>query len=146
MTSQRITLATGLILIGLVVLAACGGGTTPAPATSAPAPATSAPATSAPATATSAPGTATSAPPTATSAPAASPTSGGQQVTFQFVQALSTIEEMEDIAALLHDVPGVLSVEGNENKITIHYDTGVITEDDLRKTMGDIGHPVQPSG
>lgn len=144
MTSQRITLATGLILIGLVVLAACGGGTTPAPATSAPAPATSAPATSAPAT--SAPGTATSAPPTATSAPAASPTSGGQQVTFQFVQALSTIEEMEDIAALLHDVPGVLSVEGNENKITIHYDPGVITEDDLRKTMGDIGHPVQPSG
>ena len=139
MSHQRITLVWSLSVVGLVVLAACGGGTTSTPATtSAPAAATAAPA------ATSAPPTAAAAPPTATSAPAATSEPEGEEVTFPFVTGLSSIEEIDDIDLLLHNVEGVLGIGGDENSITITYDPAIITVDELQQQMEAIGYPVKP--
>ena len=121
------------------MLVACSGGTTVAPpATSAPIQAT---ATSAPAqaTATSAPAQAT-----ATLAPQNTPEATDEEVSFQFVNALATIEELEDISSLLHDVEGVLSVEGTEKNITIMYDPAITDVNKLMQTMEAIGFPVKP--
>lgn len=142
MIFQRVFLRAGVCLIGLAMLAACASGTTVAPtATSAPATATSAPA---PAAATSAPATATSAPATATLAPQNTPEAAGEEVTFQFANPLATIEELEDISSLLHNVEGILSVEGNEKNITIMYDPAITDVDKLMQTMETIGFPVKP--
>lgn len=135
MISQR-TCFLSVILVSQVVLASCGGGTTAAPA--APTSAPAAPATSAPAEATAAPE------PTPTSAPAATPTPVSEKVTFQLVRGLSTIEEMDDdIAPKLEQVDGILRVSGTEVSITITYDPEIITPEELRAKLAEIGHAVK---
>jgi copper chaperone CopZ len=51
---------------------------------------------------------------------------------------------VDDIRLLLHEVPGILDVVGDEISITITYDPAVISVDELQKTMNDIGFPVKP--
>jgi copper chaperone CopZ len=57
---------------------------------------------------------------------------------------LSSIEEIDDIDLLLHNVPGILGIEGDEKSITITYDPAVITVDQLQQQMEAIGYPVKP--
>jgi hypothetical protein len=148
-----------MFLIVMLGLAACNTATpapptaTTAPPTPVPATATTAPptATTAPPTATSAPPTDTSVPPTATSVPptattAATAASEGQTVTLELVEPLSTIEELEDIAQLLHDIPGILDVTGNENQVNIIFDPAVTDVNGVVAAMALIGFPVRPPG
>jgi hypothetical protein len=148
-----------LSLIVLLALAACNTAT-PAPATATTAPPTAAPPTAttapptdttAPPTATTAPATATTAPPTDTNVPptattAATAVSEGQTVTLELVEPLSTIEELEDIAQLMHDIPGILDVTGNENQVNIMFDPAVTDVNGVIAAMALIGFPVKPPG
>jgi hypothetical protein len=148
-----------LVLVVMLGLTACNPATaepataTTAPPTSAPPTATTAPptATTAPPTATSAPPTATSEPPTATSVPATATTaataaSEGETVTLELVEPLSTIEELEDIAQLMHDIPGILDVTGTEMRVNITFDPSVIDVNGVVAAMALIGFPVRPPG
>lgn len=145
MSYQRLILVLSLCVVGLAALPSCGGGATVTPATTSAPEATSAPATAtSPPSATSTPLAATSAPATATSAPAATPEPEGEEVTFEFVAELSSIEEIDDIDLLLHDVEGILGVEGDEKSITITYDPAVITVDELQQVLESIRYPVKP--
>jgi hypothetical protein len=152
--------ASVLLLIVLLSLAACNPATPAAPtattapptATTAAATATSPPtATTAAATATTAPPTETSVPPTNTSVPptattAATAASEGETVTLELVEPLSTIEELEDISQLLHDIPGILDVTGNENQVNIMFDPSVTDINGVIAAMALIGFPVKPPG
>jgi hypothetical protein len=131
--SQR-NLVLGLTLLGLVSLVGCAGGSTAVP-TSAPVAVPTA--TPAP-TATPIPAT------TATPAPTVTPEPAGEKVSFNFVTQLSTAEEGDDIQRALHDVEGILSIRGDEFGLTITYDPKIITPEELRQKLAQIGHPVQP--
>ncbi|MCC6187418.1 MAG: hypothetical protein IT318_00170 [Anaerolineales bacterium] len=160
MTVQTQLRIGALFLIVQLGLAACSPRATAAPApTSAPptaAPPTAVPAsatpaaataTSAPAaTATALPPTATAAPPTATTAPSATPEAATETVTLQFAKPLSTIEELEDVAVLLNQVPGIEDITGNENQVNVIFDPQVIDVNGIVAAMATIGFPVVPPG
>lgn len=132
MIPQRIVFLS-LILASLAVLAGCGGGATSAPATSVPA-----------ATSTPAPPPATPVPAApATPAPAATPTPVTESVTFEFVNELATLEELEDMALELEEVEGIKGISGNEVSITIRYDPELLTVEELRTTMAQKGRAVK---
>jgi hypothetical protein len=40
-------------------------------------------------------------------------------------------------------VPGIIAVSGNENAVTIAYDPGVITPEQIRQRLASIGHAVK---
>lgn len=153
MTVQTQLRIGALFLIVQLGLAACSPRATAAPApTSAPptaAPPTAVPASATPAaaTATSAPAaTATALPPTATTAPSATPEAATETVTLQFAKPLSTIEELEDVAVLLNQVPGIEDITGNENQVNVIFDPQVIDVNGIVAAMATIGFPVVPPG
>jgi hypothetical protein len=67
-----------------------------------------------------------------------------EQIELDFVTPLSTVEEVDDIENLLHGVEGIISIRGNEVGLTITYDPEILTPDDVRREMSNIGHPVKP--
>jgi hypothetical protein len=82
----------------------------------------------------------------ATTAPtgAAPATSSNRaEVTFRFVQQLSTPEEVDEIGAVLKQTPGILDVFGDERQITIGYDPALRTPEQIREQLGAVRHPVQ---
>ncbi len=133
------------LLVSLIVLAGCGGGTTSPPTViqmTATRPLSAD--TPAPPTVTSVSPTETSAPEASpTPAPEASPTSAETRVTFEFVSTLSTGEEVDHIRGLLEDTEGILAITGTEVSITITYDPNILTVEALRTKMEQIGYPVK---
>ena len=131
----------GLVMLGLVSLMGCGRGAAEEPTSTPADTATSVPT----ATATSAPTDTPTPAPTATPlpAPTATPEPVGERVSLEFVNQLSTAEEGEDIEMALHDVEGILSIRGDEFGLTITYDPDIITPDEVRQALAQIGHPVK---
>ena len=75
-------------------------------------------------------------------------TSGGPAVTgvskqFQFVTALGTIEQYDDLALDLRRRPGILRVSGSERTITLTWDPARLDEADVQRILAESGHPVQ---
>jgi hypothetical protein len=67
-----------------------------------------------------------------------------ERIELDFVTPLSTVEQVEDIESLLHNVEGIISIRGNEVGLTITYDPAILTPDDVRRQMSNIGFPVKP--
>jgi aerobic-type carbon monoxide dehydrogenase small subunit (CoxS/CutS family) len=67
----------------------------------------------------------------------------GVSVQFQFVSALGTIEQFDDLALELRQRPGILRVSGTERTITATWDPAVLDEADVRRILAESGHPVQ---
>ena len=75
-------------------------------------------------------------------------TSGGPAVTgvsrqFQFVTALGTIEQYDDLALDLRRRPGILRVSGSERTITLTWDPARLDEAGVQRILAESGHPVQ---
>jgi hypothetical protein len=75
-------------------------------------------------------------------------TSGGPAVTgvsqqFQFVTALGTIEQYDDLALEIRQRAGILRVSGSERTITLSWDPARLDEAAVRRILSELGHPVQ---
>lgn len=116
-----------------VVMAGCGPGAQPA-ATPTAGPA-SPPRAATPTVAAPRP----AATPTAAAPPAAAPA----ELRGQFVDALSTLEDLQRIESDLGRLPGVRSVSGSEASVTVAYDPGQITPERVRQALADMGHPIR---
>lgn len=146
MSAQRYAVLS-LILIGTIVLVACGGGgaqPTPTPTAEPMPPTEVAPEPTSP------PPTVAAAPPSPTVAEAA-PTQEeeiqGEEVRFQWRRPLSTIEELEPILLLVEDFDGVIAASGSEVNIDITYDPNVTSVEELQNQLQQIGQPVEePDG
>jgi aerobic-type carbon monoxide dehydrogenase small subunit (CoxS/CutS family) len=62
---------------------------------------------------------------------------------FQFVSALSTIEEFEPFAAPLKQKAGIVEVTGSQLTVTVKWDPSKVDEAGVRKYLTDAGHPVK---
>lgn len=91
------------------------------------------------------PAPATTRPP-ASPTTAMSPTAGPAaraELTGQFVNPLSTLEDMDTLQIELGRVPGITSVSGGEHSITITYDSSRITPERIRQVLTDLRHPIR---
>jgi aerobic-type carbon monoxide dehydrogenase small subunit (CoxS/CutS family) len=62
---------------------------------------------------------------------------------FEFVSALSTIEEFEPFAGPLKQKPGIVEVTGSQLTVTVKWDPSKVDEAGVRKYLSDAGHPVK---
>ncbi|MBI3933246.1 MAG: hypothetical protein HY316_01050 [Acidobacteria bacterium] len=62
---------------------------------------------------------------------------------FEFVTALGTIEQLDDLSLELKQRPGILGVSGTERTITPTWDPARLDEAAVRRMLSDSGHPVQ---
>ena len=62
---------------------------------------------------------------------------------FEFVSALSTIEEFEPLASQIKTKAGILEVTGSERTMTIKWDPAKVDEAGVRKYLADAGRPVK---
>jgi hypothetical protein len=62
---------------------------------------------------------------------------------FQFVTALGTIEQFDDLSLELRRRPGILGVSGTERTITPTWDPAQLDEAGVRRILADSGHPVR---
>ena len=63
---------------------------------------------------------------------------------FEFVTPMGTIEQFDDLALELRQVPGVVRVSGTERTITIAWDPARLDEARVRQALAELGHPVRP--
>ncbi|HWP85243.1 MAG TPA: (2Fe-2S)-binding protein [Terriglobia bacterium] len=62
---------------------------------------------------------------------------------FEFVAALGTIEQYDDLELELRRRPGILRVSGTERTITVVWDPARLNEAAVRRILADLGHPVR---
>ena len=67
----------------------------------------------------------------------------GVSMQFQFVTALGTIEQFDELSLELRQRPGILSVSGTERTITPTWDPARLDEADVRGILAESGHPVR---
>jgi aerobic-type carbon monoxide dehydrogenase small subunit (CoxS/CutS family) len=63
---------------------------------------------------------------------------------FEYISPMGTIEEFDDLALELRQVPGVVRVSGSERTITIVWDPSRLDEARLRQVLAELGYPVRP--
>ncbi|HYR82471.1 MAG TPA: (2Fe-2S)-binding protein [Terriglobia bacterium] len=63
---------------------------------------------------------------------------------FQFVTALGTIEQFDDLSLELKQKPGIVDVSGTERTITPVWDPARLDEAAVRRILAEAGHPVRP--
>jgi aerobic-type carbon monoxide dehydrogenase small subunit (CoxS/CutS family) len=63
---------------------------------------------------------------------------------FEFVNAMGTIEQFDELALELQQVPGIVRVSGTERTITIAWDTARLDEARVRQALTEAGYPVRP--
>jgi hypothetical protein len=120
-------------LVG-ALLVACSTSASPSPApTSAPtqtAPGTAAPTTAAPRTS----------PPVATQNP------GRADVVLRWAPGtnISDIDDVYDMISHLKNTPGILDGFGDESQITVVYNPQLVTPEQIRRLLADMGFPTQP--
>jgi len=71
-------------------------------------------------------------------------TGGSTSKQFQFVAALGTIEQFDDLALELKQKPGIIDVSGSERTITPAWDPTKLDEARVRQILAEAGHPVRP--
>jgi aerobic-type carbon monoxide dehydrogenase small subunit (CoxS/CutS family) len=81
---------------------------------------------------------------TAKPAVAPAPAVTGISKDFGFTTPLATIEEFSPIAETLKKRDGILDVSGNERSITIRWDPGKLSEQQVRDLLAAQGHAVRP--
>ncbi len=86
------------------------------------------------------------APPIEREAPAAAAEAAGGRASrqFEFVTALGTIEDYDDLALELRQRPGILDVSGTERTVTPAWDPTRLDEVRVRQILEELGHPVRP--
>ena len=62
---------------------------------------------------------------------------------FEFVTAMGTIEQFDELALELQQTPGIVRVSGTERTITIVWDTR-LDEGRVRQLLTEAGYPVRP--
>jgi aerobic-type carbon monoxide dehydrogenase small subunit (CoxS/CutS family) len=77
-------------------------------------------------------------------AKAAGVTTGSQSRQFEFVTALGTIEQFDELALELRQQPGILDVSGSERTIVPTWDPARLDETRVRRILAELGHPVRP--
>ena len=65
-------------------------------------------------------------------------------MSFEFVTAMGTIEQFDELALELQQIPGVVRVSGTERTITIEWDTARLDESRVRQALTEAGYPVRP--
>jgi aerobic-type carbon monoxide dehydrogenase small subunit (CoxS/CutS family) len=75
--------------------------------------------------------------------PAATPAVTGISKQFEFVGALGTIEQFDDLSLELKAKPGILGVSGTERTITPTWDPAKLDESGVRRMLSESGHPVR---
>jgi aerobic-type carbon monoxide dehydrogenase small subunit (CoxS/CutS family) len=63
---------------------------------------------------------------------------------FEFVTALGTIEQYDELAQELKQKPGIVDVSGSERTITPVWDPSRLDEARVRQMLAESGHPVRP--
>ncbi len=63
---------------------------------------------------------------------------------FEYVTALGTIEDYDDLALELRQRPGILDVSGTERTVTPAWDPTRLDEVRVRQILEELGHPVRP--
>jgi len=63
---------------------------------------------------------------------------------FEFVTAMGTIEQFDELALELQQIPGIVRVSGTERTITIEWDTARLDESRVRQALTEAGYPVRP--
>jgi aerobic-type carbon monoxide dehydrogenase small subunit (CoxS/CutS family) len=63
---------------------------------------------------------------------------------FEFVTAMGTIEQFDELALELQQIPGIMRVSGTERTITIEWDTARLDEARVRQALTEAGYPVRP--
>jgi aerobic-type carbon monoxide dehydrogenase small subunit (CoxS/CutS family) len=63
---------------------------------------------------------------------------------FEFVTALGTIEQFDDLSVELKGKPGIVGVAGSERTITPTWDPARMDEARVRQILAESGHPVKP--
>lgn len=63
---------------------------------------------------------------------------------FEFVTPLGTIEQFDDLALELRQVPGIVRVAGTERTVTVVWDSARLDEARVRQVLTEMGHPVRP--
>ena len=76
--------------------------------------------------------------------PATAVAANGTSKQFQFVTALGTIEQFDDLSLELKQKPGILDVSGTERTITPVWDPARLDEAGVRRILAEAGHPVRP--
>jgi len=82
--------------------------------------------------------------------PAAGPVAPGvatgvrTALTVEFVAALSTPEEVDEIEVGLRRTRGIIDVSGNERTLTVGYDAGLILPGQIRALLDGMKHAVKP--
>jgi len=70
------------------------------------------------------------------------------EVKFAFLTPLKPAEEAEpaELVAMrteLKKLPGFLEISGDENLVTVGYDAGLVTVEQLMQRFADLKHPVK---
>jgi len=76
--------------------------------------------------------------------PVTAAAANGTSKQFQFVSALGTIEQFDDLALELKQKPGILDVSGTERTITPVWDPARLDEARVRQILAESGHAVRP--
>ncbi|MBI4463649.1 MAG: hypothetical protein HY647_02995, partial [Acidobacteria bacterium] len=76
--------------------------------------------------------------------PAAAPVENTVSKLFQFVTALGTIEQFDELELELKQIPGIVDVSGTERTITPVWDPTKLNEARVRQILAEMGHPVRP--
>jgi aerobic-type carbon monoxide dehydrogenase small subunit (CoxS/CutS family) len=63
---------------------------------------------------------------------------------FEFVNPMGTIEQFDDLALELRQLPGIVRVSGTERTITIVWDTARLDEVRVRQALTEAGFPARP--
>jgi xanthine dehydrogenase iron-sulfur cluster and FAD-binding subunit A len=63
---------------------------------------------------------------------------------FEYVTPMGTIEQFDDLALELRQIPGIVRVSGTERTITIVWDTARLDEARVRQALTEAGFPVRP--
>lgn len=75
---------------------------------------------------------------------AAAAADGAVSRAFEFVNPLGTIEQFDDLALELRQLPGIARVSGTERTITIAWDPARLDEARVRQALTEMGYPVRP--
>ncbi|MBI4458739.1 MAG: (2Fe-2S)-binding protein [Acidobacteria bacterium] len=74
----------------------------------------------------------------------AAPAAGSVSKQFEFVTALGTIEQFDELALEMRRRPGIVGVSGSERTISPAWDPARLDEAGVRRILNELGHPVRP--